>query len=331
MGTESAVLNGILEAVKNNGLASTGTLSTSTYIEQAVTGQSTGGFQLLGTWTGNVNIAVSIDGVNYSNLIGNTCIYDAINSVYKTSALITVNGQYVLNIAGLKGFRIIFTSGTGSITVNTIASPAPFAYSNALIWDATTTTVNAGNANWNTAYNNMLFTPRVQLLVSGSDFITQEYSGNAVSGSMNSGTTAYISKVSLPRKTVFTGIGARVTTLQAAQNIAVGLYVGNNLQTASYLGDSGNLSTATTGAKSGSFAAPLTLDPTLQYWTFFKVSSSVVQVRAATSPTYNILNTDGDFYPSATLAHAYANAFPATLSGATPNQTLTILTTLRTQ
>lgn len=94
------------------------------------TGSASAVIQLLGTWSGSVQVQVTADGANWVNITGSNAITNVATSSYVSGGTLIANGIYSLDVAGMSGVRVIsitWTSGTvtGSVRMsNATASVA---------------------------------------------------------------------------------------------------------------------------------------------------------------------------------------------------------------
>lgn len=93
--------------------------------------------------------------------------------------------------------------------------------------------------------------------------------------------TLYAVPFPLARTTKFDLVECEVTTLGAGSNVRLGIYRDNgNCYPGSLIFDSGNISSATTGAKSATITAALQIFQPGLYWLTYENSATVPQIRA---------------------------------------------------
>lgn len=88
-------------------------------------GKGTATFSLAGTWSGNLQVQLSGDGISWSNLATNNAVYSTVAKGFISNGNLNTNGIYQVNVGSLSSVRLIATSwASGTLTVTARASSA---------------------------------------------------------------------------------------------------------------------------------------------------------------------------------------------------------------
>ena len=141
---DPSVTNGVAPVSATNGLTTT-TPDLSATINISANGVSSGqitgltgagkaAIQLTGTWNASVQVQITVDGTNWTNVTAN--FVNVVNGS-QVSSTFSSNGIYWVDVCGMSGVRVItttYTSGTVTGTVRVVpnAMPTQVAINNAL-------------------------------------------------------------------------------------------------------------------------------------------------------------------------------------------------------
>ncbi len=164
---------------------------------------------------------------------------------------------YSVNYAGAVACSALTIAGAAALTTANI-SDIDFANS----WDGVTTIAPSKDALYDYFENYDLPIARI----SANWYLLPE-SGTLVSGSTLTADTIYWMPFVVRRRTSFTDLAVRVSTLSVAGNFQLAIYAcsSSGRPTGSELGKTGSLSTALTGSVSGTLGVTVTLEPGIYF------------------------------------------------------------------
>lgn len=176
---------------------------------------------------------------------------------------------------------------------------------------------------------------RRRMIVSGSWINIKRWANSGVtSGTGLSTSTIFFERIDLSATTTFTDISLNVMTASAGATIRMAIYSGNDITNLSLVSgtDTGDISAATTGDKTVTYASPVTLTKGTQYWRAIKFSSASIAVKYSAWSECDIYDSaDTFFYPSKAYAASYATAFPSTVNVNGLGQPYSFFTRLKVQ